>query len=124
MSGEELKALIAKVDIPQAQIAEMLGIFPQAFHTLLKSKDVKSGMIENLCRILDKDITFFYPAYARARVSSPVNVSPVKDNSQIILALEEQNEELQKQIQELQRDKADLRAYIRVLEQQTAQHDK
>ena len=124
MSGEELKALIAKVDIPQAQIAEMLGIFPQAFHTLLKSKDVKSGMIENLCRILDKDITFFYPAYARTRSNAPAGISPVKDNSQIVLALEEQNEELQKQIQELQRDKEDLRAYIRVLEQQTAQHDK
>lgn len=123
MSGEELKSIITTVDIPQAQIAEMLGIFPQSFHTLLKSKDVKSGMIENLCRILNKDITFFYPAYARTRNSTPGNVLPVKDNTQLVRTFEEQIAELQRQIQGLQQDKEDLRAYIRVLEHQNAPHE-
>ena len=122
MSGEELKRIITTVDIPQAQIAEMLGIFPQSFHTLLKSKDVKSGMIESLCRILNNDITFFYPAYAHARNSTSENVLPVKDNTQLVRTFEEQIAELQRQIQGLQRDKEDLRAYIRVLEQQNASH--
>lgn len=122
MSGEELKRIITTVDIPQAQIAEMLGIFPQSFHTLLKSKDVKSGMIESLCRILNKDITFFYPAYAHARNSTSENVLPVKDNTQLVRTFEEQIAELRRQIQGLQRDKEDLRAYIRVLEQQNASH--
>lgn len=122
MSGEELKRIITTVDIPQAQIAEMLGIFPQSFHTLLKSKDVKSGMIESLCRILNKDITFFYPAYAHARNSTSENVLPAKDNTQLVRTFEEQIAELQRQIQGLQRDKEDLRAYIRVLEQQNASH--
>ena len=116
MSGEELKSIIANVEMPQAQIAEKLGIFPQSFHTLLKSKDVKSGVIENLCRILDKDIAFFYPAYAHTRSNAPVNVLPERDNTQYVRILEEQKAELQRQIQELQRDKEDLRAYIRMLE--------
>ena len=122
MSGEELKRIITTVDIPQAQIAEMLGIFPQSFHTLLKSKDVKSGMIESLCRILNKDITFFYPTYAHVRNSTSENVLPVKDNTQLVRTFEEQIAELQRQIQGLQRDKEDLRAYIRVLEQQNTSH--
>lgn len=123
MSGEELKRIITTVDIPQAQIAEMLGIFPQSFHTLLKSKDVKSGMIENLCRILNKDITFFYPAYAHARNISVESVTSVKDDTQLVHTLEHQITELQRQIQGLQRDKEDLRAYIRVLEHQNASHE-
>ena len=60
MTGEELKRKLEATGVSQAKIAEMLGIFPQSLNKTLQADDVKSGLIEKLCQILDKDISFFY----------------------------------------------------------------
>ena len=60
MSGEELKKKIDATGIPQAKLAEMMGIFPQSFNKTLKADDVRSGFIEKLCAVTGKEITFFY----------------------------------------------------------------
>lgn len=60
MSGEELKKKLKSAGISQAEIARRLGVVPQSVIQTLEAKDIKSGFIEELCRVLDKDISFFY----------------------------------------------------------------
>lgn len=60
MSGEELKKKLKDAGISQAEVARRLGVVPQSVIQTLEAKDIKSGFIEELCRVLDKDITFFY----------------------------------------------------------------
>ena len=118
MTGKELKQLLQPLETPQVAIAEMLHITPQAFQNKLKVKDVGSGLIETLCELLNVDITFFYPAYARtgdkAHVGRESQVLSREVNNNVRL-LEEQIKTLKEQIRELQHDKEDLRAYIQVL---------
>lgn len=60
MSGEELKKKLDTLDVSQAKLAELMGVFPQSFNKTLQAEDVKSGFLEKLCKVLHKDISFFY----------------------------------------------------------------
>ena len=62
MSGEELKKKLAETGISLTRISQMLGKTPQQLDQALNAKDVKTGMVEELCRVLNVDITFFYGA--------------------------------------------------------------
>lgn len=60
MSGEELDKKLKNAGYVLADVARLLGVPPQSINQTLNAKDVKSGFIEDLCRVLDKDISFFY----------------------------------------------------------------
>ena len=62
MSGEQLNKMLKDSGYVLADIARMLGITPQALNQLLNAKDVKTGLLEDLCRVLGKDMSFFYEA--------------------------------------------------------------
>ena len=60
MTGQELKQKLESVDIPQAKLADMIGVFPQSFNKTLKSDNVSTSVLEKLCQVLGKDMGFFY----------------------------------------------------------------
>lgn len=60
MKGSELKKKLDKLNVSQAKLAEMMGVFPQSFNKTLQADDVKSGFLEKLCQVLGKDMSFFY----------------------------------------------------------------
>ena len=60
MTGQELKQKLESVGIPKAKLADMIGVFPQSFNKTLKSDNVSSGVLEKLCQVLGKDMSFFY----------------------------------------------------------------
>lgn len=62
MSGEELKKKLAETGISLTKISGMLGKTPQQLDQSLNAKDVKTGLVEDLCRVLNVDIAFFYGA--------------------------------------------------------------
>lgn len=64
MKGSELKKKLDKLNVPQAKLAEMMGVFPQSFNKTLQADDVKSGFLEKLCQVLGKDMSFFYDGAA------------------------------------------------------------
>lgn len=88
MSGEELKSKLESVGVSQAKIAEMIGVFPQSFNKTLQSDDVRSGLLEDLCRVLDKDISFFYGGETSA-VEEKVELEKLrKENAELKNELE------------------------------------
>ena len=60
MSGEALKQKLKDLGVSQAELARRLNVIPETIAQALKAKDIKSGFLEDLCRVLDKDISFFY----------------------------------------------------------------
>lgn len=60
MSGEELDKKLTEAGYVKAEIARLLGVPPQSINQTLNAKDVKSGFIEDLCKVLHKEISFFY----------------------------------------------------------------
>ena len=60
MTGQELKQKLESVGIPQAKLADMIGVFPQSFNKTLKSDNVSTSVLEKLCQVLGKDMGFFY----------------------------------------------------------------
>lgn len=64
MKGSELKKKLDKLNVSQAKLAEMMGVFPQSFNKTLQADDVKSGFLEKLCQVLSKDMSFFYDGAA------------------------------------------------------------
>ena len=60
MDGKFLKRKILECGKTQKEVAELLGISPQAMTSILNASDVRSGTIERLCKVLDLPISFFY----------------------------------------------------------------
>ena len=60
MSGEQLDKKLKDAGYVLADVARQLGVPPQSINQTLNAKDIKSGFLEDLCRVLDKDMSFFY----------------------------------------------------------------
>lgn len=95
MSGEELKKKLKSAGISQAEIARRLGVVPQSVIQTLEAKDIKSGFIEDLCRVLDKDISFFYGGVTSASQDPTEDIKILKKQ---VLALQEENSKLKNEL--------------------------
>lgn len=60
MTGEELRNKLKKTGFSIAGLARDLGMSQQNLNQALNAKDVKTGLVENLSKVLDVPITFFY----------------------------------------------------------------
>lgn len=85
MSGEELKKKLEAIDMSFAKMAELMGVFPQSFNKTLQADDVKSGFIEKLARVLNKDLAFFYDM-------------PASSSNEEIVRLKKENERLKEEL--------------------------
>ena len=74
MTGKQLKQILYHTDISFTEISKRLGITPQGLNNNLLVNDVKTGLIERLCDVLDMDITDFIPS---KKVSSNTITSSV-----------------------------------------------
>ena len=62
MSGTELKKLLTDEGIMLAELSRMLGYdSDQRLHSYLTAKDVKSGLIEDIAKVLHWPLSMFYP---------------------------------------------------------------
>lgn len=60
MQGSEIKKKLLEAGFVLAKVAVSMGESPQNFDILLRAKDVKSGTIERICKVINKSIDFFY----------------------------------------------------------------
>lgn len=105
MTGESLKPFITALDVSQAETARKLGMSPQALDSMLKTKDVKTGLLEQLARIYKKPISYFFDEKEPApTIVEAVDHSIAASNSEISIgdfeALKKENSMLEKLINE------------------------
>ena len=60
MSGEQLDKILKDAGFVKAEIARLLGVPPQSVNQSLNAQDVKTGFLEDLCKVLNVDMGFFY----------------------------------------------------------------
>lgn len=61
MTGQKIKDILRSEGITIADVARMLGHNgDQRLHSALKSEDVKSGLIEDIARVTNKSVCYFY----------------------------------------------------------------
>lgn len=89
MSGEEIKKILESEGIVLSDLARMLGFdSDQRLHSKLRPDDVKSGIIEDIARVTNKNVCFFYGEKSNAAtngnnidvISMPSNVWNVISN--------------------------------------------
>ena len=62
MTGQRIKELLAADGISLAELSRLLGHEGyQRLHNALRSDNVKSGLLEDIARVTNKSICFFYP---------------------------------------------------------------
>lgn len=58
MSGKELRELLASKGILQKDIARQLNMTPGGFNQQLRAKDIKTGLLESICKALNVKMDF------------------------------------------------------------------
>lgn len=61
MKGQKIKEILRQEGITLSEVASLLGFDnDQRLHSALKSDDIKSGLIEEIARVTNKSVGFFY----------------------------------------------------------------
>lgn len=89
MNGKDLKEKLKDEGVNFSRLAEKMGYATdQNLHSVLGAKDVRSGLIEELSKALDKPIGWFYGEAAAASASD--NGVAVSGNNNTIANISEQ----------------------------------
>lgn len=59
MKGSEVKKIFKSIGISQAFVAEKLNVSPQVLASILRTSDIKVGVLQRIAKAIDKDIFFF-----------------------------------------------------------------
>lgn len=94
MSGEELRKKLEGVSISRAEIARQLGVFPQSFNKTLQAQDVSSSLLENVAKIIGKNMSFFYDIPAQPQPAENPDGSLLRQ----IAELQEENQRLRDEL--------------------------
>lgn len=109
MSGEEIKRKLIAEGYQITSIAEKLNLSQPNMSRALGVADVKTGFIEKLCVVLNKDLSFFYggSTYLPVGVSVPEEQNVLKclynDLKAELLDAVRENEQLKNQIALMQK---------------------
>lgn len=111
MSGEELRPFLLHLDESLAKTAKKLGIPAQNLSKVLKTKDIKTGLIERLAKIYNMPVGYFFneePARIEVKHNSAasllgdasINVGDPTTRFRYLEALIEEKEERIKELKE------------------------
>ena len=83
MKGQRIKEILKADGITISDIARKLGYENgQRLHSALKSDDIKSGLLEEIARVTNRNIWYFYEEDGAA-IASGHNTSVSGDSNQI-----------------------------------------
>lgn len=105
MTGQKIKDILRSEGITIADGARMLGHNgDQRLHSALKSEDVKSGLIEDIARVTNKSVCYFYEGSGNT-VATDHGIAVSGDSNQInalsekfIALLEKKDEQMDRLI--------------------------
>lgn len=82
MSGAELKDILTSIDESLANVARRLDVTPQNLDSTLKTKDVKTGLIERLAKLYNKPVSFFFDEQ-NPSIHTEGDYSPASDSGDV-----------------------------------------
>ena len=63
MNGEHLLRRIRAAQLSQKELADRMGVMPQSVSSMMKSKNVGSDKLEEICKAINKPMNFLYEGY-------------------------------------------------------------
>lgn len=60
MRGLDVKQKIKLAGFSQKEVADKMGISPQAFQNILKTEDIKVGILQSIAKAINKNVYFFF----------------------------------------------------------------
>lgn len=82
MTGSELKDILTSLDESLANVARRLDVTPQNLDSTLKTKDVKTGLIERLAKLYNKPVSFFFDEQ-NSSIHTEGDYSPASDSGDV-----------------------------------------
>ena len=82
MTGLALKDILTSLDESLACVARRLNTTPQNLDSILKTKDIKTGLIERLSKIYNMPISFFFDE----KTATTNHISAKGENNGILFA--------------------------------------
>ncbi len=94
MSGLELKKILSENNITLSELAKMLGYAnDQRLHSALKAADVKSGLIEEIAKAINKNVGYFYGDSNGNIIAPSGGVNTINSLSEKFIGLLEKKDE-------------------------------
>lgn len=59
MNGSEVKKILRSIGVSQAFVAEKMNVSPQVLASMLRTSDIKVGVLDRIAKAAGKDIFFF-----------------------------------------------------------------
>lgn len=82
--GEILKKLIGKGDIPISRIAKQMGVDRSTIYRMFDKTDIPIDFLLKIGRVINKDMSPFFPEVIQAIQEPPVNYSSPKSYSELL----------------------------------------
>lgn len=104
MDGKIVKEKLKKCGIPLSEIAARMGYEnDQRLHSQLKSEDVKTGLLEKICKAIGVDMSFFYPSASSSVVQNNSSGTNVQGQSVQVLGGQDMASLLNKKDEQIDR---------------------
>jgi len=101
MTGEQLNKKLKDSGYVLADVARLLNVPPQSLNQTLNAKDIKTGFLEELCRVLNKDMSFFYETNDDSMPEGYTVADDFRDGVKDLLHLQKRNLQLIEENQRL-----------------------
>lgn len=111
MTGEDLKTCLLSLDETLASVARKLDMTPQNLDGILKTKDIKTGLIEKLCKVYNVSSSFFLNDEKKL-VSVTASDHSQAAGHDLHVATSPRESELEKENQDLRQQLIDAQAKI------------
>lgn len=76
MKGSEVKKILKEIGYPLTRIAENMNVRPQLLACMLRTADIKTGVLERIAKAAGKDIFFFLGDKDIVRIPKVNNEDP------------------------------------------------
>lgn len=73
MTGKSVKDRLLNSGYVLADVAKEMGVIPQTLNSLLQANDIKTGVLENIAKAINKSIYFFFES--DGELSNSVNLT-------------------------------------------------
>lgn len=108
MKGQMIKEILKREGVTLSEVSRLLGFdSDQRLHSALKSDDIKTGLLEDIARVLNKSVGFFYAPSSGFHVPhgedssgsvNPSNSEIVRITCRFVSLLEKKDEQIDRLI--------------------------
>lgn len=100
MTGKDLRDILSKTGLQWVEIARRLDMSVQNLQNKLETTDIKTGLLEKICAVLDMDITDFIKSNRVDNTTLPISNTATREDK-LLAVIHQQSAQLSKSQQQI-----------------------